>query len=403
MKHEDDFKKALILKIRYMTTKSREDFANLTELAKNNYWAKRWLADFYKDGQAPIFFGFVIGFQNTRAQQLYLEITQADKNDEYAYFCASITFIRSGSLPHEENALYYAACLAVSDDIEAGLGLKYLTERINRTASESDTLKVTATLFLGIVQNDINLWHKARASNINLFNTWFRVIFQQQHLLSTPFMKNTLETTTTYYKTITEEYTYEKTTTCHKRTTHNKKVTLTYVIPETDERIILSEKIEPLITATDFPNLLALEATEPDYPSIYPQVYNQSARQPETPVAKGYTDILQAIAKDNSNTKLTVATEDSDSPTKNSALISQPTVNLISFEDPLPSATDNLLKEVKEHACSHAEDITTSKASAPSIDPAVSPLGSQQNNSVIEDFFGSLSNEGNQRKTALTC
>lgn len=56
-----EFETALQLKHAYFTTnRSKVAFEQLIASSKSNYWAKRWLADIYRDGTEP--FGYISYF-----------------------------------------------------------------------------------------------------------------------------------------------------------------------------------------------------------------------------------------------------------------------------------------------------------------------------------------------------
>lgn len=184
-KSQSAFQHAQSLKNKYLSTRSRAAFNQLEEAAANNYWAKRWLADIYRNGLPPTFNGimnflFLMGNKIT-AFNLYIDLTkpaQKDlysdssdgndlaevfnltKEDLYAQFNAFRcereayrhnidppwyqfgTFGQKDRLDYEERTAFSAFYLALSQDIDARQGLSYLQTTSNLVSS-SDVGKKT--------------------------------------------------------------------------------------------------------------------------------------------------------------------------------------------------------------------------------------------------------------------
>ncbi len=181
------FKNAESLKNKYLSNPSRAAFRELEEAAKNNYWAKRWLADIYQNNQQPWFnnLSTTLAGRKLTAYTLYLDLTKDPAQDVYRLETAFMVYyqdyidIYTHSLKdkyaefkailytrdewygkqhqyHEEHALFSAFCLALSQDIDANQGLSYL-QTTSKRAGTSDVdkkAKFHAKVLLAFTGND---------------------------------------------------------------------------------------------------------------------------------------------------------------------------------------------------------------------------------------------------------
>lgn len=191
-KSDANLQNALSLKNRYFSSnRSREVFNQLEEAAKDNYWARRLLADIYRDGKNPWFASFysflhshkLIAFDlyldltyaskeerysNTYGYQDYIDLCKLSKEDLYAQFNASRldrdfgymcfptwALTDSGKEPeegqwyYEERVLFAAFCLALSQDVDAKQGLSYL-QTTSKPSSSNVAKNVKVLLALAL-------------------------------------------------------------------------------------------------------------------------------------------------------------------------------------------------------------------------------------------------------------
>lgn len=178
-KSQNAFQTAQLLKDKYLSNRTHAAFKQLEEAATNNYWAKRWLADIYRDRQQPTFDG-VINFlfrrgSNITAFDLYMDLTQPPKEslysqshpkdlnevwnlkkeDLYAQFNAFRCerelrgyykidppwyvriFEEKERLDYDVRTSFSAFYLALSSDIDAKQGLSYLQTTTNLDSSSN--------------------------------------------------------------------------------------------------------------------------------------------------------------------------------------------------------------------------------------------------------------------------
>lgn len=90
-KSQNAFQTAQLLKNRYLSDRTHAAFHQLEEAATKNYWAKRWLADIYRDGQqpsydGPYFLNYLIpkGARKITAFHLYIDLTKPAKESLYS-------------------------------------------------------------------------------------------------------------------------------------------------------------------------------------------------------------------------------------------------------------------------------------------------------------------------------
>lgn len=182
-----EFEEAVKLKSAYFASnRSKEAFGRLMESAKHNYWSKRWLADIYYQEKEPFdFLNLFFLDEEDLAYKLYSELASKNKRDLYCNFREHeyqlLRFLKpladyvpssSGesarpSFYFEITTISFACLLALSNDPEALVGLRYLEEKLKQMEVLPvdfvfvRELKTKTLALLAIAKNDMQLWEKA--------------------------------------------------------------------------------------------------------------------------------------------------------------------------------------------------------------------------------------------------